>query len=95
MGRTALVIFAALYTYDPDRTDIHDVRPSHRAYLKDLYEDGALLASGPRGGGALLIVSAPDEGGARSLLEEDPFVTSGIVTDIDLEEWTVVYGPWS
>lgn len=95
MGRTALVIFAALYTYDPARTDISDRRPSHRAYLKSLNEGGSLLASGPRGGGALLILSADDEAAARALLDADPFVTSGIVTDIDIEGWTVVYGPWS
>ncbi|WP_206680408.1 YciI family protein [Flaviflexus huanghaiensis] len=89
------MIYAALYTYDPERTDIHDVRPAHREYLKGLYEDGSLLASGPRGDGALLLVSATDETQARRLLDDDPFVTSGIVSHIDLGEWTVVYGPWS
>lgn len=95
MGRTRLVIYAALYTYDPARTDIADLRPSHREYLKGLYEDGSLLASGPRGSGALLILSADDEAAARTLLAKDPFVESGIVTDLDMEDWTVVYGPWS
>ena len=89
------MIYAALYTYDPARDDIHEVRPAHREYLKVLYEDGSLLASGPRGSGALLILSADDESSARALLEKDPFVQTDIVTDLDLEDWTVVYGPWS
>lgn len=89
------MIYAALYTYDPERADIHDVRPAHREYLKTLYEAGSLLASGPRSSGALLILSAADERAAKALLQNDPFVETGIVTVLDIEEWTVVYGPWS
>ena len=89
------MIYAAIYTYDPQRDDIHIVRPPHREYLKGLYEDGSLLASGPRGDGALLILSAESHSAARELLDRDPMVTEGIVTHIDVEEWTVVYGPWS
>lgn len=95
MGRTALVIFAALYTYDPAREDIGEVRPLHREYLKAQYDEGKLLASGPRGGGALILLQADSEADAREILDGDPFMKSGIVTDLDIEEWTVVYGPWA
>ncbi|AZQ78127.1 hypothetical protein EJ997_03900 [Flaviflexus ciconiae] len=90
-----MVIFAATYTYDPERDDIHDVRPLHREYLKTLFDDGKLLASGPRGDGALLILSADSEQQAIDLLGGDPFMKSGIVLELDIKEWTVVYGPWA
>lgn len=89
------MIYAALYTYDQSRDDIHEVRPTHREYLKGLLDGGQLLASGPRGNGALLILSADTVDDAHELLAKDPMVTAGIVTHIDVEEWTVVYGPWS
>ena len=89
------MIYAALYTYDQTRDDIGELRPAHRAHLKDLYDQGSLLASGPRGDGALLLLTADSEEGARALLENDPFIVSGIVIDVDLAPWTVVYGPWS
>lgn len=89
------MIFAATYTYDPERDDIHDVRPLHREYLKTLFDDEKLLASGPRGDGALLILSADSEQQAIDLLGGDPFMKSGIVLELDIKEWTVVYGPWA
>lgn len=89
------MIFAVLYSYDPERDDIHDVRPLHREFLKAEYDAGRLLASGPRGGGALLILKADSEQELRDNLAGDPFMKSGIVMDLDVKEWTVVYGPWS
>lgn len=44
--------YAVQYEYD-DRHDVQDdVRPAHRAFLRALLEDGALLASGPLRGDA-------------------------------------------
>ena len=87
------MIFAATYTYDPERDDIHDVRPAPRvpSNLSTIR-----TASGPRGDGALLILPADSERQAIDLfLGGDPFMKSGMVLELDIKEWTVVYGPWA
>lgn len=84
------------YTYDPDRQDIHDIRPAHREYLGKLFEEGNLLASGPLGENAeraLLIFPSTNPEAVEKLLADDPFVESGIAS-YDIQPWTVVYGPW-
>lgn len=42
-----MTVYAVQYVYDP-RADVRDeVRPEHRRFLAELFEAGALLASGP------------------------------------------------
>ncbi|USR78655.1 YciI family protein [Arcanobacterium pinnipediorum] len=89
--------FAVIYTYDPNQADLtSQVRPSHRQFLKSLFDTGALKASGPLSGGrALIVVEAESSEGARELLTRDPFNEAGVLLDVDVAEWTVVYGPWA
>ncbi|QRV01384.1 hypothetical protein JTE88_04485 [Arcanobacterium phocisimile] len=89
--------FAVIYTYDPDQTELtSQVRPRHREFLKSLFDTGALKASGPISGGrALIVVEAESADGARELLSRDPFNEAGVISDIDVAEWTVIYGPWA
>lgn len=90
-------MIAITYTYDPARTDIAEIRPAHRQYLGSLFERGLLAASGPTGqdsSGALLLFHGDDVDAATQLTGDDPFVASGIVSNLEATVWTPVYGPW-
>lgn len=89
--------YAVIYTYDQAQADLTaEVRPHHREFLKSLFDTGALKASGPLDGGrALIVVEAESVEGARELLVRDPFNEAGVISDIDVAKWTVIYGPWA
>ncbi|WP_216381098.1 YciI family protein [Arcanobacterium phocae] len=89
--------FAVIYTYDPAQTDLTtEVRPRHREFLKMLFDKGALKASGPIAGGrALIVVDAESESKVRELLADDPFNKAGVLANVEIAEWTVIYGPWA
>lgn len=69
------------------RKELDDVLPhadAHRAYLRELFDRGILLASGPfvpRSGGALLL-RVPEGGNVAAVLDAvrdgDPFSINGI-----------------
>ena len=97
--------FAVHYVYD-DRTDLRDeVRPDHRRYLAALVDSGELLASGPFTGptvgrgdepdGALLLVRADSPEGVAALLDDDPFMTRGLISARTVRPWNAVMGPWA
>jgi len=81
------------------RTDLQgELRPEHRAYLRELADRGALHGSGPIAdgeSGALLILDAPDRAVLDALLAEDPFARTGVIAAIEVRTWNVVIGPWS
>ncbi|MDO4887096.1 MAG: hypothetical protein Q3979_00080 [Actinomycetaceae bacterium] len=89
-------IIAIEYTYDATKRDlIAEHRPRHRAHLKELFEAGTLLASGPLGSnGALLIVTGetPDDG--LKALAGDPFLALGVIENRVARVWNAVIGPW-
>ncbi|WP_129337173.1 YciI family protein [Cellulomonas endophytica] len=92
-------IYAVQYTYD-ERTDVRDeVRPEHRAWLRDLADAGGVLGSGPfvdgDPAGALLVLRADDRDLLDELLRQDPFHRHGVVARTDVREWTPIIGPWS
>jgi uncharacterized protein YciI len=68
----------------------------HRAYLKELMDQGLLLASGPldpRTGGALLL-RVPDgdvHGALDRVRDGDPFTQAG-VAQYELLPWVPVFG---
>ncbi len=76
--------------------DVLTVTDRHRAYLRQLKESGALIASGPmdpRSGGALL-VRVPDDDVQRSLdaiRDGDPYVVEGMA-QYELILWAVNTG---
>ncbi len=84
--------FAAILTYVPDADRLSEVRPSHRAYLSGLLDQGKLDRSGPfpDGSGALIIYDAQDLAEAQVLLANDPFSKNGLITEVKLKEWNVV-----
>ena len=94
-----MTVFAVQYTYDARASRRDEVRPEHRAFLARLYEDAALLASGPLADdgepGALLIITAASHEAAADLLDVDPFARENLIAARKIRPWTQVYGPWS
>jgi len=88
--------FAVEYTYQQNSDAVRDEhRPRHREWLRGLYDDGALLLSGPftDGTGALLIFSAADADALAALLKADPFDAVGVVASARVKAWSPVIGP--
>lgn len=71
------------------------VRPEHRAYVQDLYEQGRIKLSGPFADdtGAYMLYDAADETAARALVNADPYVREGVVREVSLREWKIVTPP--
>lgn len=90
-------VFAVEYAYDDRAQERDAARPAHRAFLRELLQDGTLLASGPLtdGSGALLVVVADDDDAALAVLDADPFRAAGLVRSRTARGWAPVLGPWS
>lgn len=86
--------FAVFYEYDPSKSELADeVRPRHRAFLADLKERGANVASGPLSGdgpNALLIFEADSAQAVAELLDADPFKVCGVITSRSIHPWNPV-----
>jgi uncharacterized protein YciI len=78
---------------DPDDDRRLAVRPAHREYARELFERGAIRMSGPLAGdtGAVIVYEAPDLDAARELVAGDPYVREGVVEEVSLREWNVVF----
>ena len=91
-----MATFACEYVYDTSRLAEQDeVRPSHRAYLASLHEQGSLVASGPwvdEAPGALIVMRANSASEVEDLLSQDPFQRHGFVTHVTVREWNPVIG---
>jgi uncharacterized protein YciI len=93
-----MATFAVLYRYTDDSAGRDAVRPTHRAYLSELVEDGFLRVSGPWSGGspgALLIYVADSAEQVSALTAADPFVREGLVEEYEVRAWDAVLGPLS
>ncbi|WP_115031899.1 YciI family protein [Dermatophilus congolensis] len=88
--------YAVEYHYDSATAAQQDeLRPSHRAHLQHLADNGLLIASGPlstRPASALLIFRAEGESHIREALANDPFQVHGYVTDWTITPWAPVIG---
>lgn len=85
-----MAYFAVNYLYRVD-ADVAAVRPTHRAYLATLRDEGKLIAAGPLVGTqrdtALLIFCAPDADACQKLIAADPMSTNDIIEDFRVTEW--------
>lgn len=92
----AMKIIAVEYTYDDSRLEILQAnRPAHRAFLRELFEKGTLLASGPLGENkALIVVRAQDPDAALKILTNDPLLGVEVIASRVAQEWNPVIGPW-
>ena len=86
----------AIIRYRRPLEEVLTVTEQHRAYLRDLKDDGVLVASGPmdpRTGG-ILLVNVPDDDVVAALdrvRDGDPYVTFGIA-QYELIPWNVGIG---
>lgn len=90
-------VFVVTYTYQADPIELNQVRPTHRAWLAEQFEAGALLASGPmtdRPAGLLIWQSDSIEE-LNSLLNQDPFELAGMIGERSIEQWNPVFGPFT
>ena len=85
--------FVALLEFADDEALRLQTRPAHRDYLRSLYDQGQLWMSGPWADdtGAMLIYDVEDIGTAQSLLDADPYRAAGVVADVRIKEWRVVF----
>lgn len=86
----------AIIRYRRPLEEVMAVTEQHRAYLRELKEEGVLIASGPmdpRTGGILLL-NVPDDdvvGALDRVRDEDPYVTFGMA-QYELIPWAVGIG---
>ncbi|KAB1664245.1 YciI family protein [Pseudoclavibacter sp. CFCC 13611] len=94
-----MALYAITYKYVDDAEKLGEVRPSHRAYLTGLLENGQNLASGPLTTAgpntALLIFQADSIEQAAALSDDDPMVANGLVAERHVQEWNIVIGGFS
>ena len=84
------------YDYIPDVLEKRGpYREGHLDLAKKLIAEGTCLSGGPTGEvgmqvptGALFIFTSADA--AKLFVEQDPYVSAGIVTGHSIEEWNVV-----
>ena len=70
----------------------------HKSWVTQLNDSGVIVCSGyladknhSPGGGGLLIIEAESYTIAKSIIEEDPMIVSGLVT-WNLQEWIPIFG---
>jgi uncharacterized protein YciI len=88
-------IFAVELAFDKDEARRLERRPSHRERLKDLYDEGVLVMSGPFAddSGALLILRAESQDALLRILDDDPYTHDDVVTRANIREWAPIFGP--
>ncbi len=89
-----MALFVLELAFDQDEGARLAVRPSRRDYLKELFDGGALVMSGPLAddSGALLVYEAPDSGAVEAIVAADPYTQSGGVRRVSRREWTPIFG---
>jgi hypothetical protein len=68
----------------------------HISYLKNLVEQGRLLASGPVKGTRLragfLVMRADSREEVQGMIDDDPFAQKGVISALTVEEWDPLFG---
>ncbi|OMH34225.1 YciI family protein [Tersicoccus sp. Bi-70] len=89
-----MAVFAVTYRYADDTARLDEHRPSHRAFLRGLHEQGRLRLSGPTDSGAtaLIIMEADSAEAVETDLDQDPFRLEGLIAERTVQPWTIVIG---
>lgn len=92
-----MALFAIEYFYDPAAAaKMDEVRPDHRAHLRDLHSQGIVKLVGSwvndSQPGALIAVEAESGADALAALAEDPFFLAGFITSRKVHQWNVIIG---
>ncbi len=88
-----MAIFAVTITFG-NAALRDEVRPTHRVYLKERFDAGDLVESGPYvdDTGALLVYEAESEEAVRGFLANDPYwKNDGVVASVTIKEWNRVF----
>jgi len=81
-----MAYYAVEYVYNPSMTETMDeVRPTHRAFLSGLLEQGINIASG-----ALILINAESQADVERILNEDPFYVAEVIQARLIREWNPV-----
>ncbi len=97
-SRPAMPVFAVHYRYADDPDALAEHRPAHRQFLRDLLDEGVVLAAGayPEGpAGALLVFRAASVDDVAGHLQADPFLAHGLIDGTEVRQWTQAMGPWA
>jgi uncharacterized protein YciI len=86
--------FTVETTYVEDRDKLEASRPKHRAYLKELVEEGRVAAAGPWAddSAGFAIYQVADRAELDRLLAADPYTTGGVAAARTVNEWKLVLG---
>ena len=89
--------FAVTYAYAANSSAGRDEhRPRHVDFLREQFDGGTLVKSGPFGPeedpGALLIIEADSKADVEALMDQDPFYRNGLVAQRSIRQWNVVFG---
>lgn len=92
-----MTTYAVTYTFSADPEEVNQIRPTHRVWLAEQLEAGALLASGPMVDrpAALLIFKSDSIEELNALLDQDPYEIAGVIGERTIEAWNPVFGPFS
>jgi uncharacterized protein YciI len=88
-----MAIFAVLTTYD-NRVVRDRVRPSHRAFLQEQLDRGALISGGPFAddSGALLLFEVESREALKEIIDQDPYTqTPSCLESITVREWNRIF----
>lgn len=77
-----------------DKKARDETRPRHREYLAGMRDQGKLIMAGPFAddSGGMVVYEAADEAEVRSWVAADPYYQAGVMGDLDVAEWQVVFG---
>ena len=70
-------------------------RDEHLAYARSAYESGSLVMGGALAepaDGAVLLFKSDKPGTAEDFARNDPYVKNGLITEWNVQPWTVVIG---
>jgi len=85
--------FAVIADYDAADPQLATVRPVHREYLTKLRDAGKLVISGPLTdhGGALIVLETESKEEAAAIVDNDPFVKSGVFKSWVIRPWNPIF----
>ncbi|MFH8533486.1 YciI family protein [Streptomyces tendae] len=96
MAETQNMTFFLVHYSHPDRKGWSQHLEPHLDWLLDRVGDGSLVASGPTVGtavpSALLLFKAANHDAVKTIIDTDPFMVEGQVSDLWITEWDPIFG---
>lgn len=88
------MFFLVLWKYVEDKDLISRTASAHKAYLQEQVALGRVRVAGPSddGSGGVLIVEVRDQSELRVLLDQDPYVSEGVVAESRVHAFDPVLG---